>query len=89
MIDFSYQTGSQRSVIQENINSCSFTYIYSKTQLKSLLCLCSFGVEKKILSFVVVELYPFKSTTVKFYTRFQAKRLREYVHFQTLNTYKV
>ena len=39
-----------------------------------LLCLCSFGVEKKIVSFVVVEPYPFKTATVKIYTRFQAKK---------------
>ena len=68
----------KNKTVMPNIQQLCMLVIKSKDSVAvthlGCFSVCSFGVEKKIVSFVVVEPYPFKTATVKIYTRFQAKK---------------
>ena len=55
----------------------------SSNPFRLLLFLCSFGDDQKIISFVVVEPYPFKTATVKIYIFEPKIILIYYVRFNT------
>ena len=84
-IDNIFQLSNRKSEISNSReHQLMFFYLYLFENSASVIHLSCFSVFVHLelkRKFVVVELYPFKTTTVKFYTRFQAKRLREYIYF--------